>query len=691
MNSDPAPELFFEEAADLLRDFESGLLRLEQRPDDAEVLNRVFRSAHTLKGNSGMLGLEAIARFTHALENLLARLRRAEVRATRTVVDSLLASADVLRELLRRAQAGEAGEAPRFAETLKALEACAQGLAPGGPSTAAPARPMRAPGGRAVYQIRFTPPLDLMRRGLDTVRILDALEGLGDLLRVEPDTGALPALEQMDPEGAYVGFSCWLDTAEPEWRIAECFEFVGGDGTVAIEPISDAAAAGAASDGSPSGGAPEGAAVERRSGRDRRADAEASGASEASSIRVPTEKVDRLVDLVGELVIAQSMIAQLVSDFGPDRLARLAEAVAQMDRHARDLQERVMAIRMLPIRKLFSRFPRMVRDLSRVQGKQVTLETFGEDTELDKGVIEQITDPLTHLVRNAVDHGIELPEVRRRAGKPEVGRLTLRAYQQGGSIHVVVTDDGQGLCRERILAKAVEMGLAAPAEALSDEQVFALVFRPGFSTAARVTEVSGRGVGMDVVKRNLEALGASIAVHSADGQGTTIRAKLPLTLAILDGQSVQVGDATYVLPLVAIVESIQPRLESVHRVFGAGEAVTVRGQVLPLLRLHRLFGITPRAEDPTHGLVVIAEHDGRRVALLVDELLGQQQVVIKSLETNFQKLEGIAGATILGDGRVALILDVPGLVAMSRDVARAAKPAETSARGETDALAGAAR
>jgi two-component system chemotaxis sensor kinase CheA len=354
-----------------------------------------------------------------------------------------------------------------------------------------------------------------------------------------------------------------------------------------------------------------------------------------------------------------------------------------MDRHARELQERVMAIRMLPIRKLFSRFPRMVRDLSRVQGKQVALETFGEDTELDKGVIEQITDPLTHLVRNAVDHGIELPEVRRRAGKAEVGRLTLRAYQQGGSIHVEVTDDGQGLARERILAKAVEMGLAAPDEALSDEQIFGLVFRPGFSTAARVTEVSGRGVGMDVVKRNLEALGASISIQSAEGRGTTIRAKLPLTLAILDGQSVRVGDATYVLPLVSIVESIQPGRESVHRILGAGEAVTVRGRIVPLLRLHRLFGLEPRAADPTHGLVVIAEHDGRRVALLVDELLGQQQVVIKSLETNFRKLDGIAGATILGDGRVALILDVPGLVAMGRGAPReAGLPAETPAAGD---------
>jgi two-component system, chemotaxis family, sensor kinase CheA len=667
VNTDPAPDLFFEEAAELLREFESALLRLEQRPADTELLNRVFRSAHTLKGNSAMLGLEAMARFTHVLENLLSRLRRGELAASRPIVDTLLGSADVLRELLRRAQTGEPGEAPRYGELLTALQACAQGSAAPAPP-APPAAPAPAPraAARSVYHVRFRPPRDLLRRGLDPVRILDALEDLGDLVRVEPDLAALPALADMDPEEAYLGFNCWLASSEPESRIRECFEFVGDAAATRIEVLpltGEAPAANAAS-------APASGWVERRSGRDRRADGDGSEASDASTIRVTTEKVDRLINLVGELVITQSMVAQVVANLTPERLPRLTEAVAQMDRHARDLQDRVMAIRMLPIRKLFSRFPRMVRDLARAQGKQVVLETVGEDTELDKAVIEQITDPLTHMVRNAVGHGIETPEDRRRAGKPEAGRVTLRAYQQGGSIYVEVADDGHGLDRQRLLAKAHELGLVSPDDPLTDEQVLALVFRPGFSTAAKVTEVSGRGVGMDVVKRNLETLGGSVAIQSVAGQGTTFRAKLPLTLAILDGQSVLVGEQTYVLPLVSIVESIQPRPEHVHRVLGAGEAISVRGQVMPLLRLHRLFGIVARAEDPTEGLVVLAEHDGRRVALLVDELLAQQQVVIKSLETNFQKLEGVAGATVLGDGRVALILDVPGLVAMSRGAGR---------------------
>jgi len=387
---------------------------------------------------------------------------------------------------------------------------------------------------------------------------------------------------------------------------------------------------------------------------------------EVSSIRVNTDKVDKLINLVGELVITQSMVAQLIAGFTPDRLPQLEEAVTQMDRHARELQERVMAIRMVPIRMLFSRLPRVVRDLAQAQHKQVVLDMAGEETELDKTVIEQIGDPLTHLVRNAIDHGIEPSEVRQQAAKPATGHLYLKAYQQSGNIYIEVGDDGKGLDRERIMAKAVQNGLVAPDQALTDEEIFALIFRPGFSTAEKVTEVSGRGVGMDVVKRNVEALSGSITIHSERGCGTTFKIKLPLTLAILDGQLLRVGGESYVMPLVSIVESMRPRQESLNRVLGGAEAITIRGQVLPLLRLHRLFDVSPRTEDPTQGLVVIVEHDGRKVALLVDELLGQQQVVIKSLEANFKKVDGVSGATILGDGSVALILDVPGLVGLHK-------------------------
>jgi two-component system chemotaxis sensor kinase CheA len=629
-----------------------------------------------------MLGLEVIAHFTHVLENLLARLRGGEIRATRPVVDALLASADVLRRLLRSARANDDAEVPEFDETLHALEA----LAGGGGAVLPAARlapPREAPLAPTLYEIRFTPPSDLLRRGLDPIRILDTLEQLGVPARVEVNLSGLPSLEEMDPEGSYLGFTCWLSSRAPTGRIRECFEFVADEAAVTIE----AHVASEPDAGEPTA-APAAGRAERGSG-DRRADAEV--ATEASTIRVPTEKVDRLIDLVGELVITQSMVAQLVTHFSPERLGQLADAVAQMDRHARDLQERVMAVRMLPIRKLFSRFPRLVRDLCRLRGKQVALEAAGEDTELDKGVIEQITDPLIHLIRNAVDHGIEAPAVRLQAGKPEIGRLTLSAFQQGGNIHIEVADDGRGLDRERILAKARELGLVSADEALADAEVFALIFQPGFSTADEVSEISGRGVGMDVVKRNLEALGGSITVQTEPGRGTTFRAKLPLTLAIVDGQAMQVGDETYIIPLASIVESVQPRRESLHQVFGVGDAIAVRGRVLPMLRLHRLFGLTPRSEDPTDGLVVIAEHEGRQAALLVDELLGQQQVVIKSLEANFQKLQGVAGATILGDGRVALILDVPGLVAMSRSASRVRERVTGGPTAHADALVEAGR
>jgi len=341
---------------------------------------------------------------------------------------------------------------------------------------------------------------------------------------------------------------------------------------------------------------------------------------------------------------------------------------------------------MLPIRTVFRRFPRLVRDLAHAEGKQVVLEASGEDTELDKGVIEQITDPLTHLLRNAIDHGIEMPDARRLAGKPDVSRLRLRAYQEGGNIHLEVADDGRGLDRDKIAWKAVAVGLLTPDARPTDDEIFGLIFRPGFTTAETVTHVSGRGVGLDVVRRNIETLGGSITVHTEPGRGTTFHIRLPLTLAILDGQSLRVGSHSYILPLASIVESMRPRPGQVRRVFTDAEVVVIRDRAHPMIRLHRLFGIAPAVEDPAQGIVVIVEHGGRDVALLVDELGGQQQVVIKSLEANFAKIPGMAGATILSDGGVALILDVPGLVALSR-----ARPGRQARPGASDPVVSLAR
>jgi two-component system chemotaxis sensor kinase CheA len=379
--------------------------------------------------------------------------------------------------------------------------------------------------------------------------------------------------------------------------------------------------------------------------------------------------VDKLVDLVGELVIAQSMAHEIVHNFSGVRLAELQEAVAQMERHIRELQERVMSVRMLPIGHIFGRFPRLVRDLSIQLSKNVRLEMAGEDTELDKGVVEQMSDPLTHLIRNSIDHGIEPGEERVRNGKPEQGLIRLEAFHQAGSVIVEISDDGRGLDAGRIRRKAIERGLIAESDALTEAQIGDLIFSAGFSTAEKVSDLSGRGVGLDVVRRNVEALNGSVTLAAQPGKGARVRIQLPLTLAILDGLSVRVGRETYVVPLVAISESIRPTAEQVKTIAGRGEVVMVRGEALPLLRLHRLFEIPTEVVDPCRGLTVIVEHASHRFALLVDELLGQQQVVIKSLEAHYHKVEGVLGATILGDGRAALILDAAGLAQIARRAA----------------------
>jgi two-component system chemotaxis sensor kinase CheA len=568
---DPLLQVFFDEASELLGDAEEALVQLEKTPKDGELLNRIFRCVHTLKGNSAMLGFSEISHFTHALEDLLDQLRKGVLAVHRPVVDVLLASQDSLRTMLARAHAGET---PADAEEITAVQII--------------------------------------------------LKNIQDILAGGARGEEPGAIQTNAPQESAAPTGLFREASVDEPMPFHMVDVLGRPGR-------------------------------RITDRD-----------EASSIRVPIERVDRLLNLIGELVITQSIVSQTVTAFTPEKLELLQEAVAQMDRHARELHERMMAIRMVPLRQLFGRFPRLARDLAATIGKQVELRISGEETELDKTVIERISDPLTHLIRNALDHGLENPAQRRQAGKSETGSLSLNAYQQGGSIYIEVTDDGRGLDPDRLVARARAMGLIGPDQNLSQDEIFALIGQPGFTTAEQITEISGRGVGMNVVKRNLEALGGSITIQSERGQGTTFRIKLPLTVAIVDGQAVQVGDQVYLMPLVSILESVRPAAGSVHTVPGGGEVVLVRGQSLPLLRLHRLFGVKTEVVDPTRALVVIVEHENRQAAVLIEEILGQQQVVIKSLENNYQKVPGIAGATILGDGRVALILDVPGLMALSR-------------------------
>jgi two-component system chemotaxis sensor kinase CheA len=639
-------QTFFQEAAEHLESMEAALLALRSAAADAETLNGIFRCAHSMKAGAGMFGFETIGRLTHVLEDLLDRMRNGAMEASAELVELLLRSVDVLRALVDAAARGEQDNAIEWEAIVEELDR-ARLAAGGAPVKAAQPATQAAPeSGSTEYAIGFEPGPDLFRLGLDPFLVLRDLAQLGKILNIETDLSRLPRLDNLDTETCYLGWNLRLKTSASPEQVRDAFVFVEDISSVSIEPVKreNAPAAPAAPQAAPKSGL-------RTAPRE-------------TSLRISSEKVDRLIDLVGELVIAQSMAAQVMNGFTPDRLPLLEVAMADLERHTRELQDRAMRIRMLPIGNIFNRFTRLVHDTAQALGKQVAFETSGEETELDKGMVERIADPLTHLVRNAVDHGIEQAEERVRAGKPAEGKLRLSAYHQGGSVVLEVADDGRGLDTARIRAKAVERGLIGAEDELSPEQIHALIFRPGFSTAEAVSDISGRGVGMDVVKKSVEALNGAVAVKTELGSGTCFRIKLPLTLAMLDGLLLRLGEQTYVLPLTAIVESIQPRREQVRQI-GRGEVVVVREDPLPLLRLHQLFGVPSAVTDPTSGLIVIVEHDGQRLALLVDELLGQQQIVIKSLESNFRKVRGITGATILGDGRAALILDVAGIVEMS--------------------------
>ena len=656
--NDLAP-IFFEEAAEHVAALEAGLLVLEQHPGDADQLNAIFRAAHSVKGASATFGFNDVARFTHALEGLLDGLREGKRALDRPLSDLLLRANDALRRLLDSAVAGR----PFDAESEVVLGLLNSELGGGSAPRPAEQKPQaaeetavkEAPAAATIdWTIQFVPAQELFATGGDPVLLLRELASLGEVLEVTADASRLPHLDELDPELAFVAWTVVLRTTRNKQELIDVFCFVEDGATVRVEPR--AAAGEQPPEAAP---APEAAAATASAPA-------AAGASEAPAkkppgdnvIRVAVEKVDELVNLVGELVITQSMVRQALDDSTPAGLRRLREAVAEMERNTRELQERVMGVRMVPISTVWSRFPRLIRDLAPKLGKTIVLEQQGEDTELDKGLVERIGDPLTHLVRNSADHGLETPEERRAAGKPEAGTLRLSARHQGGAIVIEISDDGRGLDLKRIRQKAVEQGLIHADATLSDTELQQLIFLPGFSTAKVVSAVSGRGVGMDVVKRNIEALNGSVHLESVAGKGTTCRIRLPLTMAILDGLTLRVGDQLFVLPLASILESFRPREGEVRGVLGRGEVVLLRGETVPLVRLHRVLGITPEHQDPRKGLVSVLDAAGTKVAVLVDELMGQAQVVVKTLEQNYRRIEGVMGATILGDGRVALILDV---------------------------------
>ncbi len=661
---------FFEESFEALDAMEAALLKLDVGSPEPELINTIFRVAHSIKGGSATFGFSEIASFTHSLETLLDELRSGAMRVTVAVSDLLLKSVDVLRAMLRAVQAKQPIDAQRVSDLQFDLEvAIAKKEQPAAVAAAAAAVPAPA----SPWRIRFHPYRELLARGNDPLRMLRELASLGQL-EVRVDAQMLPPLADVNPQDCYLAWSLELAGEVPEEAIRQVFEWAEGDCDLTVErlPGETQTTTPAVTPASPpETPAPtpmqtthQAAAAPSPSRTDAPAKQEASmsGLGDSGSIRVSVEKIDELMNTVGELVITQAMLSQLGSHFdGPDA-EKLRGGLAQLERNMRELQESVMRVRMLPISFVFSRFPRMVRDLAQRLGKQIELKLTGEQTELDKTVLEKIGDPLVHLVRNSIDHGIESPEARTAAGKSAEGTVHLDACHRGGNIAVEVSDDGGGLDKERILAKARARGLVGASDSLTDTEIHELIFVPGFSTAEKTTDVSGRGVGMDVVRRNVKELGGKIDVRSDPGRGSRFTITLPLTLAIVDGQSVAVGTETYIVPLISIVESMQLKSSGVTRLSGHSEVLSFRGDYLPIIRLHELFGVEPRSHALHEGLVVVAEGDGRRVGLFVDDLLGQQQVVIKSLEANYGHIEGVSGATILGDGSVALILDVPGLI-----------------------------
>jgi two-component system chemotaxis sensor kinase CheA len=674
-------QVFFEESFEGLDIMESGLLNMDPGAADPEEINSIFRAAHSIKGGGGTFGFNHISSFTHVMETLLDEMRDGRRVVTTESVNVLLKSVDVLREMLTATSNGETHdeEQAEIQQTELNRILNGEGAATAEESTNS-ADVVQNRGQSLGWHIVFRPLSHMLRTGNDTLRILRELDDLGDM-KVTCDLSALPPLDEFEAEDSYLSWDIYLHGEITRDAVDEVFSWVDDDCELAIMELIDETAQVVVEQESVEEIeqlTPVPPVENKRGGEDRRKDDRRqtkSPGGASSSIRVDIHKIDTLINMVGELVITQSMLSMLgeESDEGDegkasDREERTRDGLAQLERHTRELQESVMQIRMVPISFTFSRFPRLVHDLSTKMGKKIELKMIGENTEVDKTVIEKIGDPLVHLVRNSLDHGLEMPEERVAAGKPETGIVQLSACHKGGNIVIEIRDDGRGLNRDRILSKAIENGLINEDHGLTTREIYELIFMPGFSTADVVSDVSGRGVGMDVVRRNINELGGGIEIESTPGKGSAIIIRLPLTLAILDGQTIVVGEETYIVPLVSIVESIQVSGEQINRVAGRGETFKLRDEYLPVVRLHEVFDIAdPKAKELNEGLLVVVEGEGRNCGLFVDDLLGQQQVVIKSLESNYGKVDGISGATILGDGSVALILDIQGLMRLARE------------------------
>lgn len=689
-------DTFFEEAEELLSDMERHLLDLDVDDPDPELLNAIFRAAHSIKGGAGTFGFVVLQETTHILENLLDHTRRGELTLRRDIVDTFLEAKDMLHEQMDAYRNGVEPDPVAFARICNTLKQLA--LAELGKSMGEPIAPAQVASGPKVAATVSTAG-DEAEPGAATDEA-DANDGdaqnADEVLRVSllgvgeqdrqllvEELGQLGTIlsQQGDAKRYDVELSASISAedieavmcfiVEPEQlaieRVARTAPNDASKALVSAQPEpSDQASDKPAEQPVDTSAAVEASATPRPAKpTESKAPAAKNKANESSSIRVPVDKVDQIINLVGELIITQAMLDQTASEIDGVTHSSLHNGLNLLQRNARDLQEAVMSIRMMPMDYVFSRFPRLVRDLAAKLGKDIELITEGKSTELDKSLIERIIDPLTHLVRNSLDHGIEMPDAREAAGKPRGGKLTLSAQHQGGNILIEVIDDGAGLSRQKILAKAENNGIAV-SDSMSDDDVWQLIFAPGFSTAEQVSDVSGRGVGMDVVKRNIQAMGGHVEIMSREGRGTTTRIVLPLTLAILDGMSIKVGEEMFILPLGAVLESLQPSRAELYSMAGDDLLLKVRDEYLPVIALHHVLDVANARTDITESIVVIVQGEGRRYALVVDDLVGQQQVVVKNLETNYRKVPGISAATILGDGSVALILDIADLHRLSR-------------------------
>jgi len=679
-------QTYFEECDVLLEDLDRGLGQLQAGETGADLLNAVFRAVHSIKGGAGAFGLRMLVGFADAYETVLGRLRDGRLPAGPQVTDILIRAGDMLATLVAAETGGPAGDAAREAQIRAALVGLLgeDGIAP---PAAEPdfdlatelAEEAPASGGRS-YVIHFTPTAETYASGSDPLPIIRELKRLGGV-QVEADMTALPALDAMAPDASYLSWTIQLETTADLSEIRDAFAFVEESSEIIIEPVGGdepdpappsppppspqatapapppAASPPAESPRAPSPAPPPAAPA----GEPAKPGGRAPARESQGSIRVDLEKIERLLSMVGELAIAQATMAQQAGGL-PGAFATLRQSIDDLSRHTRELQESVMSIRAQPIRAVFQRIPRLVREVAIESGKSVALTIDGEDTEIDKTVVERLYDPLVHLLRNGIDHGIETPDERIAAGKPPQGTIHLSAEQRSGRILIQVSDDGRGINRKKVLARAQERGLVPRDAVLSDEEIDDLIFLPGFSTAEKITTISGRGVGMDAVRHDVSQLGGRVMIRSEPGKGSAFILILPLTLAVMDGMLVRVGQETYVVPLANVIESLRPEPETLRTLMNVGEVLAMRGEYLRIAPVGRLFGIRGAVEDPARGLILLAEaEDGRRLGLVVDDVMGQQQVVVKSVEANYGRLQGVAAATILGNGRVSLILDVAGI------------------------------